>query len=77
MSRSETQITDLDCQHLIRNLLDLLGEEDRAKVDNAGTLRINGNQPMFSFCRIKFCAGTDGGVLWNCKHLWDAITFGS
>eukprot|EP00959_Pyramimonas_sp_CCMP1952_P415070 8697072-Pyramimonas_sp.AAC.1 len=28
---------------------------------------------MFSFCRIKFCAGTDGDVLWNCKHLWDAI----
>eukprot|EP00959_Pyramimonas_sp_CCMP1952_P040423 845188-Pyramimonas_sp.AAC.1 len=60
MSRSETQITDLDCQHLIRDLLDLLGEEDRARVDDVGTLRINGNRPMFSLCRIKFCAGTDG-----------------
>jgi len=73
MSRSETQITDLDCQRLIRNLLDLLGEEGRAKVDDVGTLRVNGNQPMFSFCRIKFCAGTDGDVLWNCKHSLDAI----
>eukprot|EP00959_Pyramimonas_sp_CCMP1952_P445094 9320079-Pyramimonas_sp.AAC.1 len=60
MSRSETQITDLDCQHHIRNLLDLLEKEDRAKVDDVGTLRINGKQPMFSFCRIKLCAGTDG-----------------
>eukprot|EP00959_Pyramimonas_sp_CCMP1952_P427330 8949560-Pyramimonas_sp.AAC.1 len=28
---------------------------------------------MFSFCRIKFCAGTAGDVLWNCKYLWDGF----
>ena len=73
LKRSEQALRDTDVTRFIINLKETLDAADSAKVDDLGTMRLNGNVPLFSWFRIKFIAGTESDQVWAIKHLWDDI----
>jgi len=73
LKRSEQALRDADVTRFIINLKETLDAADNARVDDLGTMRLNGNVPLFSWFRIKFIAGTESDQVWAIKHLWDDI----
>ena len=71
--KAEKMISDEDVVHLITNFKEALDETDRTKIDDLGTLRMNGNRPRYGKFFIKFVAGTESDFVWTCKRFWDDI----
>ena len=73
-TRSKTTLSDRNAAQLISNMLAVLDSKDsllKAKVDELGTLRLQGSRPSYASVRVKFVAGTEGDDLWAAKKIWE------